>query len=153
DGIQITGNTINFAGSNGIQLAGAGNTNAVVQGNFISCDHPTSTLTFRGIYVFGSTPGMPNKVINNVISNMNAPAATVVGLANRTTGAEFYFNTVIIDNAAATGQRAFGFEEDLSNLGTIMRNNIFYMTRTSTNYTAAIALASSSNVVSAINTD
>lgn len=152
-GTQITGNTINFVATNGIQLAQQDNINAIVQGNRISCTNPTSTLTLRGIYVFGSNPASPNKVINNVIWNMNAPLATVVGITNRTTGAEFYFNTIIIDNATATGQRAFGFEEDLSNLASVLRNNIFYMSRTSTNYTAAIALASSSTVATAINSN
>ncbi len=152
-GTQITGNTVNFAASNGIQLAQQDNINNIIQGNWISCTNATTTGTLRGIYVFGSNPGSPNKVINNVIRNMNAPLATIIGITNRTTGAEFYFNTVVLDNAAATGQRCFGFEEDLSNLGSILRNNIFYITQGASNYAAAIALASTSTVTTTISSN
>jgi len=151
--LTITGNTVNFSASNGIQVAGPGNINTLVEKNFISCTNPTTTGTLRGIYIFGSSPANPNKVVNNVIMNMNAPAATVIGITNRTSGAEFYFNTIILDNAAATGTVAFGFEEDLSNLGSLLRDNIFYISRTSTSYSAALALASTSTVASTINSN
>ncbi len=153
NGLIISGNTVNFNTSNGIQVAGSGNINTVVEKNFISCTNPSVSTTLRGIYVFGSTPGTPNKVINNVIRNMNAPAATVIGITNRTTGAEFYFNTIVLDQTSATGNLSLGFEEDLSNLGSLLRNNIFYITRGSSNYGAAIALASSSTVATAINSN
>lgn len=144
-GIQISGNNINFSASNGIQLAGAGNINSLVEKNFIRCTNPTSTATFRGIYVFGSSPANPNKVVNNVIRNMNAPAGNVIGITNRTTGAEFYFNTIILDDAGATGNVSWGFEEELSNLNSLLRNNIFYITRSAANYGAGIALTSGAN--------
>jgi hypothetical protein len=144
-GILISGNNINFGASNGIQLAGAGNINSLVEKNFIRCTNPTNTLTFRGIYVFGSSPANPNKVVNNVIHNMNAPAGNVIGITNRTAGAEFYFNTIILDDATATGNISWGFDDDLSNLNSLLRNNIIYVTRSSANYGAAIALPSSAN--------
>ncbi len=152
-GLIIRSNTVNFTSGNGIQVAGSGNINTLVEKNFISCNNASSTSTLRGIYVFGSNPGSPNKIVNNVIRNMNAPLATISGITNRTTGAEFYFNSVVLDASASSGGRTMGFEEDLSNLGSLLRNNIFYITRNSTNYGAALALAGSSNVTSAVNSN
>ncbi len=152
-GVLVSGNTVNFAASNGIQLAGPGNINSLVEKNFISCTNPTITNTLRGIYVFGSTPATPNKIVNNLIRNMNAPLASVIGITNRTSGAEFYFNTIVLDQAGASGTVTLGFDEDLSNLGSMLRNNIFYITRNSSNYGAAIALASTSTVTTTINSN
>jgi putative cofactor-binding repeat protein len=150
-GTIIRNNNINFASSNGINLALSGNINTLVEGNFISCNS-TSSVTIRGIHVNGSTIASPNKVVNNVIWNMNAPSAILIGMSNRTTGAEFHFNTVILEGAS-TGTRTYGFEEDLSNVQSMLRNNIFYITRNSSQYGAAIALASSSTVATTINSD
>jgi hypothetical protein len=153
NGVQISGNTINFSGSNGIQLAQGGNINGLINGNFISCTNPTSTGIFRGIYIFASSPGTPNKVTNNLIREMNAPAADIIGIANRTVGAEFHFNTVILDQPGSTGEFTFGFEEDLANVQSMLRNNIFYITRSSSIYGAAIALFPTSDPTSTINSD
>jgi hypothetical protein len=150
---MISGNNVNFSLGVGIQVAQPANINAVVEKNFVSCTNPSTTGTLRGIYIFGSNPASPNKVINNVIRNMNAPNATIIGITNRTTGAEFYFNTVVLDISGGNGARTLGFEEDLSNTGSLLRNNIFYITRISTNYAAALALSGTSTVTTAVNSD
>jgi hypothetical protein len=148
NGVLVANNNINFAASNGIQLAQAGNINGVVRDNFVSCTNPTNTLTFRGIYFFGNTPGSPNKAINNVIRNMNAPNGDIIGIGVRTAGAELYFNTVILDLPAGTSDFTVGYDEELSNLNTLLRNNIFYITRAASDYTAAIAMTGTANPTS-----
>ncbi len=153
NGILISGNEIEFSSGNGIQLAGSNNISAVVEKNKISASNPLISTTLTGILSFGSSTLNPNIISNNLIWNMNAPLASIIGLEARTTGTEFYFNTVVLDDQTASGSVSFGYSEQLSNLGSILRNNLFYITRSTSNYSAAIALASTSTVTTAVNSN
>jgi hypothetical protein len=152
--LAIRDNAVNFNASNGIQLAGSANLRALVERNIVSATNPTTTGNLSGILVFGNTAGFnTNKVVNNLVWKMNAQLATVYGLEARSSGAEFYYNTVILDDATATGTRSIGLLESSANSGTILKNNIFYITRPSANYGAALALTSSSVVTTAVTSD
>jgi parallel beta-helix repeat protein len=153
-GTQISNNKINISTGGGILLAGSStnvNHNVLVEKNTISATNPTTSGTLRGIQVNVNTAGsLSNKIVNNLIWKMSAPTATVNGLESAATGAEFYHNTIILDDATATGPRTFGFVESSSNTGSILKNNIFYVTRPSSLYGAAIGLSSSSTPATAI---
>ncbi len=152
DGTIVRGNNINFSAGNGIQIAQTANINCLVEKNVVSCNNPTSGGTFRGIYVFGNNFFSSNRVVNNLVWNMNAPAAIIIGIDSRA-GGEYYFNTVILDDTSATGTFTAGFNEDLSNTNSDLKNNLFYVTRSSSNYSTAIALAGTSTVTTTLNSN
>jgi len=134
---------------NAIQLAQAANVNGRVYGNFIRMSQTTGSLV--GIYLFNGTG---HKVYNNLIYDIRSTNGTIEGIRVRTGGTapEIYFNTVSFDNVTATSGSLKGFREELSNTGSILRNNIFSLTQTAATKTA-IELASTSSVTTAINSN
>lgn len=146
NGVEVSKNTIRIKGGNGIQLAQSANINGLIEKNVVSA-LSTTTTTVRGIYVFWNSSAQPHKVINNIVHQFNAPAATVYGISARTGGGLFYNNTVILDDntATATGNTA-GFYEEISSSGSVLMNNIFYVTRTSAGNKAGIILGSTTNI-------
>ena len=138
------------ASTNAIQLAQAANINGRVFGNFIKMSQTSGSLV--GIYLFNGTG---HKVYNNLIYDIRSTNGTIEGIRVRTGGTapEIYFNTVSIDNATATSGNLKCFREELSNTGSVLRNNIFSITQTTSGTKTAIELASTSNVTTAINSN
>ena len=148
--LLIKNNTLNFTSANGIQLASTANVRSLVDGNIISGTNATTTGTLSAIVVGGSGTGTnANRVVNNVIWKMNAPLGSVIGITGSGTG-QYFFNTIILDDASATGARAIGFSEGGATTGAEVRSNIFYITRPASNYNAAIGLTSTSVVTTAV---
>ncbi|MBK7559354.1 MAG: right-handed parallel beta-helix repeat-containing protein [Chitinophagaceae bacterium] len=138
------------ASTNAIQLAQAANINGRIFGNFIRMSQTTGSLV--GIYLFNGTG---HKVYNNLIYDIRSTTGNIEGIRVRTgaTAPEIYFNTISFDNATATTGSLRGFREELSNTGSILRNNIFSITQTTSSTRSAIELASTSVVTTAINSN
>ncbi|HMK25017.1 MAG TPA: right-handed parallel beta-helix repeat-containing protein, partial [Chitinophagaceae bacterium] len=155
NGVIVSGNHFDkSAGStsstNAIQLAQALNINGRISGNFIKMSQTTGSLV--GIYLFNGTG---HKVFNNLIYDIRSTTGNIEGIRVRTgaTAPEIYFNTISFDNASATTGSLRGFREELSNTGSILRNNIFSITQTTSSTKSAIELASTSTLTTAINSN
>ncbi|MBP6286654.1 MAG: right-handed parallel beta-helix repeat-containing protein [Ferruginibacter sp.] len=155
DGAVVSGNHFDksagsTASTNAIQLAQAANVNGRIFGNFIKMSQTSGSLV--GIYLFNGTG---HKVYNNLIYDIRSTNGTIEGIRVRTGGTapEIYFNTVSFDNATATSGNLKGFREELSNTNSVLRNNIFSITQTTSGTKTAIELASTSTVTSAINSN
>ncbi|MBK8522612.1 MAG: T9SS type A sorting domain-containing protein [Chitinophagaceae bacterium] len=123
---------------NAIQLAQSANINGRVFGNFIKMSQTSGS--FVGIYLFNGTG---HKVYNNLIYDIRSTSGDIEGIRVRTgaTTPEIYFNTVSFDNTVATTGSLKAFREELSNTGSILRNNIFSVTQSTTGLKHAIELA------------
>ncbi len=155
DGAQVSANHFNKSTSsvttaNAIQLAQAANVNGRVFGNFIKMTATTGSMV--GILLFNGTG---HKVYNNLIYDINSTTGDIEGIRVRTGGTapEIYFNTVVLNNANASTGDLRCFREELSNTGSILRNNIFVISQATTGLSAAIQLASTSTVTTAINSN
>ncbi|GIV33773.1 MAG: hypothetical protein KatS3mg031_1308 [Chitinophagales bacterium] len=149
-GAVISGNTLNKrAGANttvnAIQIAGSGNVNPLVYNNLISHEHTIGS--YRGIYLFGGTGA---KIYNNVIYDLRSQTGNMTGIEARVAG-EIFFNTISMDDANATTGTLKGFVESLSNLGVILRNNIFSITQPSAGSTGLAFGTSTSSMNSNYN--
>ncbi|MEO6252110.1 MAG: T9SS type A sorting domain-containing protein, partial [Ferruginibacter sp.] len=142
NGASVNGNhfdkSAGASGANAIQLAQAANINGRVFDNFIKMSQTTGS--FVGIYLFNGTG---HKVYNNLIYDIRSTTGNIEGIRVRTgaTAPEIYFNTISFDNPVATTGTLKGFREELSNTGSILRNNIFSITQSSTGLKHAIELA------------
>jgi hypothetical protein len=155
NGAVVSGNHFDkSAGStsstNAIQLAQALNVNGRISGNYIKMSQTTGSLV--GIYLFNGTG---HKVFNNLIYDIRSTTGNIEGIRVRTgaTAPEIYFNTISFDNASPTTGSLRGFREELSNTGSILRNNIFSITQTTSSTKSAIELASTSTLTTAINSN
>ncbi len=90
----------------------------------------TATTTAYGIYISGDgSPASPNKIINNIVSDINHEG-TIYGIYN--TGAAnmlAYHNTISLDNTSATAGLTYGFYQVTSDTGIVFENNIISITR------------------------
>lgn len=136
---------------NAIQLAQADNLNATVHSNLIT--HPATAVgTFRGIYVFGGTG---HKVYNNVIRDVRAETgASATGIQVRTasTSPEVYFNTIDLSHspASTTVVELTGIEEELSNTGVKLYNNLVNVTQPSATAQIGFAFATTTTINAAV---
>lgn len=147
----IRDNIVNIRTGTGITVY-QNNTNALVYSNEVSSTSlPTITSTITGIHNSGSTT-TNTKIYNNLIWKMNSPGANIAALETQssTTNTQFYYNTVILDDATATGAFTAGYNEGGSNSLTVLRDNIFYITRPSTSWVAGIAVGSGTTVATGI---
>lgn len=89
-----------------------------------------STTTCYGVYMSADAkPGQENKVVNNLIYNMNGNGA-VYGIYN--TGGDsmqVYHNTIVLDDAATTTGAAYGLYQTGAANGVDFKNNLVYITR------------------------
>lgn len=138
------------ASVNAIQLAQLQNINGRVHGNYIRMSQTTGGLV--GIYLFAGTG---HRVYNNLIYDIRSTTGNIEGIRVRTgaSAPEIYFNTIALHNANPTTGSLRGFREELSNTGSILRNNIFSITQTTSSTRAAIELASASTLTTAINSN
>ncbi|MDB5270814.1 MAG: hypothetical protein JWP58_3854 [Hymenobacter sp.] len=95
---------------------------------------PASTGTAYGVYYTANdaTAGAENDVVNNLIYNFNG-SGSEYGIYNTSSDyARYYYNTVSLDNQAATGatQSTFGFYQTTLATGIDFRNNVVSVTRT-----------------------
>jgi hypothetical protein len=154
NGAVIRDNVLNkragAAGANAIQLAQSDNANASVYNNIIS-HWQTASATFRGIYVFGGTG---HKVYNNLVHDIRTETGTnVIGIAVRAGAPEVSFNTVRFDHAQSSAVPMSAFTEELSNTGTLLRNNIFYITQPSTAARTGISMGTTTTINAAVNSN
>jgi len=155
NGVEVSANHFDKSAGvtssvNAIQLAQAANINGRIFGNFIKMSQTTGS--FVGIYLFNGTG---HKVYNNLIYDIRSTTGNIEGIRVRqgATAPEIYFNTISFDNTVATTGSLRGFREELSNTGSILRNNIFSITQTTSSTKSAIELASSSAITTAINSN
>ncbi|ANE50102.1 gliding motility-associated C-terminal domain-containing protein [Flavisolibacter tropicus] len=120
----------------GIQLA-AGNKKCIVNANRIHDTHTISDATTQAKNAYGiyanacdATSGSENKISNNLIYKFNSGSGIIYALYNNSSDyAQYYHNTVVLDNAAATAGATCGFYQTIAATGIDLKNNIFYITR------------------------
>ncbi|MFD2718844.1 CARDB domain-containing protein [Hymenobacter monticola] len=92
-----------------------------------------STSTGYGLYISADgTAGAENDMVNNLVYNFNG-SGTEYGIYNVGSDyARYYYNTISLDNQAATGttQTTYGFYQTTLATGIDFRNNIVSVTRT-----------------------
>ena len=122
---------------NAIQLAQLLNVNGRIYNNYIKMS--ATTGNFVGIYLFAGTG---HKVYNNLIYDIRSTTGNIEGIRVRTgsSAPEIYFNTISFDHNVATTGTLKAFREELSNTGSILRNNIFSLTQSTSNLKNAIEL-------------
>ncbi len=144
DGIVVSNNTITknagSSGTNAIQLAQSDNNNGRVFNNIITHEQ-TAVATSRGIYIFG---GSGHRVYNNVIRDIKAETGTAYSAIAIRGATEVYFNTIVLDHANNSAAALSGIIEESANTGSVVKNNIFVITQTSTAARTAIAINSTS---------
>jgi hypothetical protein len=158
DGAQVFGNSfdknhIAVSGANFIQLAQAANINAQIYNNIIRVNQTANgTLTIRGIYLFNGTG---HKVYNNIIQEVKLTSGNFTAIEVRTgaTAPEISFNTISLDHTLQTTGNLYGIKEELSNTNAMLRNNLISITQPTTGAKAALALASTSTVTTAFNSN
>ncbi len=131
----VRGNDINrLTRTNNVIFYGvnleAGNQNVIVDGNRIHDSHTSATALTTAAYGVRITTSSPtaaqsNKVFNNLVYNLNSNSTTNGVLIVNSANAEVYFNTLSIDNVAATAGDARGiyYQGTVSNM-TARNNNI-----------------------------
>ena len=152
-GCHFDKRTSNVTSANAIQVAQNANINTVIHHNFIKVSQQSNgTVTFRGIYLFNGTG---HQVFNNVIHDVNLTSGNFTGIEVRTAGTapEIYFNTIAIDDTAATTGNLYGIKEELSNTGSILRNNIVSISQPTSGNKAALVLGAISTVTTALNSN
>lgn len=145
--------TSNVTSVNAIQVAQAANINTSIYDNFIKVSQQSNgTMNFRGIYLFNGTG---HKVYNNVIYDVNLTSGNFTAIEVRTdsTAPEISFNTISLENQAGSTGDLFGIKEELSNTGSILRNNMISITQNTSGIAAAIVLGSNSSLTNAINSN
>ncbi|MDO7849318.1 right-handed parallel beta-helix repeat-containing protein [Hymenobacter sp. M29] len=92
-----------------------------------------STSAAYGLYISADgTAGAENDMVNNLVYNFNG-SGTEYGIYNVGSDyARYYYNTVSLDNQAATGatQLTYGFYQTTLATGIDFRNNVVSVTRT-----------------------
>jgi hypothetical protein len=91
----------------------------------------TATASAFPILLLASdgTVAEPNIISNNLIYNMNGNGPVYALYNDGSDYAQFYYNTISIDNAASTAGDVRGFYQVTSALGIDVKNNIFSITR------------------------
>jgi gliding motility-associated-like protein len=110
-----------------------------------------SASSVYGIYIAGSgsSAAQPNSAQNNLMYNFNNGAGNEYGIYDQGyTSWNFYHNTIVLDDAAATAGTTYGCYAYGSNVN--VKNNIIYITRGGTGtkygvYFSTSGVAASSN--------
>ncbi len=128
-------NRITVGTFEGITISGA-TQNTRIHANQIHDTHNSATTqsgTAYGIYSPTSDApiGAENIVSNNIIYNFNSITGTQYGIYNTgSDGMYYYHNTVVLANQTSTSGITRGFYQTTAAANLIIRNNIFYITRT-----------------------
>ncbi len=118
----------------GIEL-GTGCNSLLINANRIHDTHTAATTqsgTAYGIYSNGNDAdgGTENTISNNLLYNFNSLTGTQYGLYNSSSnGVWYYYNTVILDNAASTAGTTRAFYQLTLATGIELKNNLLYVTR------------------------
>jgi hypothetical protein len=98
---------------------------------------PNSTATTYGIgfnTVTTTGVGTENTVINNLIYSFNGGQGVHVGInLSSAPYVKLYHNTIVFDDLVGSGASVTGLNINSTNLGQELKNNIFYITRGSSN--------------------
>lgn len=145
--------TSNVTSANAIQVAQNANINATIHHNFIKVSQQSNgSQTLRGIYLFNGTG---HRVFNNVIHDINLTSGNFTAIEVRTgsTAPEIYFNTIAIDDTVATTGNLYGIKEELSNTGSILRNNLISISQSTTGEKSALVIGAIATVTTAFNSN
>jgi parallel beta-helix repeat protein len=140
NGTTVSGNDISRATRAAVTTfagmeIGIGCNSLNINANRIHDTHNAATLqsgTAYGIYFNGSDAqgGTENIVSNNLIYNFNSLTGTQYGLYNSSSNnVWYYYNTVILDNAASTAGLTRAFYQTTLADGIELKNNLLYVTR------------------------
>jgi hypothetical protein len=165
DSLLVKGNNIHRANRAavttfvGIEL-GAGNINAVIDGNRIHDTHTSATTQSGQASGIHSTSndapvGSENRIINNVIYNFNSLTGVIYGLYNTGSDGVFYYNnTVVLDYAGSTSGTTRAFYQTTAAVNIDIKNNILSVSRGGTGAkhvlyfgTATSAITSNYNIL------
>jgi hypothetical protein len=140
DGAEVAYNDINRATRvavttfAGIEL-GANNKNCIVNANRIHDTHNLATTqsgTSYGIYsnACDAPVAAENKVINNLVYNINSATGTIYGIYNSgSDGTRYYHNTIVLDFGMSTAGTANGIMQATAATNIEVKNNIVFITR------------------------
>ncbi len=146
-------NTVTMSGTvNYIQVAQNANINTQIFNNSFQASNPQGgSFTLRCVYLFNGTG---HKVYNNEMYNINA-GGNFAGIEVRTasTFPEISHNTIALTGSGSSSGNLYGFKEELSNTGSVLRNNIFAISQSASGARAGIFLGNTSVVNSAITSD
>ncbi len=98
-----------------------------------------------------ATVGNENKVVNNLIYNINTNG-TIYGIYNSgSDGVHYYHNTISIDDAASTGGTTRGFYQTTTASGIEFKNNIVTVTKGGTGTKYCIYFGSTTSTITSDN--
>ncbi len=112
----------------------------------------TSTQTSYGIFI-GSDPTAtnPNKVINNLIYDMNGNGVTYGIMCSFGNNVKVYHNTIVLDDKTATAGNTFGFHQPVQATGMEFKNNLIYIGRNGSGTKTCLSIGNSSSVFNSNN--
>jgi trimeric autotransporter adhesin len=112
---------------------------------------PTSTQISYGIFI-GSDPvaAKANKVINNLVYNMNGNGTAYGILCSFGNNCKMYHNTIVLNDSATTTGAAYGIHNPVQATGIDVRNNLIYIARTGTGTKRCLSYGS---IASSINSN
>jgi len=139
----------------GIYYTGGGENNLAEANTLFNAfgGNVSSTSAAYPIYHTGidATVGNENKVINNLIYDINHNG-TIYGMYNSSSDGVFYYhNTISLDNTAATAGLTRGFYQLTTASGIDFRNNIITINRSGTGVKHAIYLGTPTSTVTSNN--
>ncbi|MFY7965989.1 MAG: T9SS type A sorting domain-containing protein [Chitinophagaceae bacterium] len=107
---------------------------------------PTSTQVSYGIFIGSdATTNNPNKVINNLVYNMNGNGIVYGMMCSFGNNVKLYHNTIVLDDQTATTGNTFGFHQPVQATGMDFRNNLVYVSRSGSGTKTCISIGSSAS--------
>lgn len=112
----------------------------------------TSTQIGYGIFI-GSDPiaTNPNKVINNVIYDMNGNGVIYGIMCSFGNNVKLYHNTIVLDDKIATIGNTFGFHQPVQATGMDFKNNLIYIGRSGAGTRTCLSIGNASSVFNSNN--
>lgn len=93
---------------------------------------PASASQISGVYVTSSdgTVGEPNRVVNNLVYNMNSATGINYGIYHSgSDNTHVFHNTVILDHPTGGSGATYAFYQTTAAVGVQVKNNIFHVSR------------------------
>ncbi len=112
----------------------------------------TNTSSIDGIFI-GANPaaGHDNKVINNLIYNVNGSGVNHGITCTFGNNAKVYHNTIVLDDQASATTLTYGFYQPVQATGIDFRNNIVYVSRNSSATKSCLFYGSSLSTINSNN--
>ena len=107
---------------------------------------PTITQISYGFFMGADAPvGQPNKVINNLVYNMNGNGAVYGIMCTFGSNCKMYHNTIVLDDQTATSGAAYGVHNPMPLTGLDFKNNIVYISRSGTGLKTCVSIGISAS--------